>query len=87
MGSGHFFFSSYHAMITVLFILQVIIQLLFSLLSFLLFFIQAYMFKYDSTHGGLKGTVRVVDESTLEINGKQVQVISKRYYSGEFSLE
>ncbi|TYG47667.1 hypothetical protein ES288_D11G358300v1 [Gossypium darwinii] len=38
----------------------------------------AYMFKYDSTHGPFKGTIRVVDESTLEINGKQIQVVSKR---------
>ena len=45
------------------------------------------MFKYDSTHGGLKGTIRVVDESTLEINGKQIQVVNKRYYSGVFVLE
>lgn len=37
------------------------------------------MFKYDSTHGTFKGTLRVVDESTLEINGKQVKVFSKRY--------
>ncbi|KAL0300949.1 UNVERIFIED_CONTAM: Glyceraldehyde-3-phosphate dehydrogenase GAPCP2, chloroplastic [Sesamum radiatum] len=38
----------------------------------------AYMFKYDSTHGPYKGTIRVVDESTLEINGKQIKVSSKR---------
>ncbi|XP_021299446.1 glyceraldehyde-3-phosphate dehydrogenase GAPCP1, chloroplastic [Herrania umbratica] len=38
----------------------------------------AYMFKYDSTHGNFKGTIRVVDDSTLEINGKQIQVASKR---------
>ncbi|TYI42684.1 hypothetical protein ES332_A01G116300v1 [Gossypium tomentosum] len=38
----------------------------------------AYMFKYDSTHGGFKGTIRVVDDSTLEINGKQIQVVNKR---------
>lgn len=37
------------------------------------------MFKYDSTHGPYKGTIRVVDESTLEINGKQIKVSSKRY--------
>ncbi|XP_072963779.1 glyceraldehyde-3-phosphate dehydrogenase GAPCP2, chloroplastic [Typha angustifolia] len=38
----------------------------------------AYMFKYDSTHGLFKGTLKVVDESTLEINGKKVTVTSKR---------
>lgn len=38
----------------------------------------AYMLKYDSTHGVFKGTIRVVDDSTLEINGKQIQVSSKR---------
>ena len=28
--------------------------------------------KYDSTHGTIKGSVKVVDESTLEINGKSI---------------
>jgi len=37
------------------------------------------MFKYDSTHGGFKGTIRVVDDSTLEINEKQIKVTCKRY--------
>ncbi|GER33863.1 glyceraldehyde-3-phosphate dehydrogenase [Striga asiatica] len=38
----------------------------------------AYMLKYDSTHGPYKGTIQVVDESTLEINEKQIKVSSKR---------
>ncbi|KAJ0980816.1 hypothetical protein J5N97_009071 [Dioscorea zingiberensis] len=38
----------------------------------------AYMIKYDSTHGNFKGTINVVDESTLEINGKQIAVTCKR---------
>ncbi|XP_064972093.1 glyceraldehyde-3-phosphate dehydrogenase GAPCP2, chloroplastic-like [Musa acuminata AAA Group] len=38
----------------------------------------AYMFKYDSTHGIFKGTIKVVDGSTLEINGKRIAVTSKR---------
>ncbi|KAH0921641.1 hypothetical protein HID58_021659 [Brassica napus] len=38
----------------------------------------AYMFKYDSTHGNYKGTINVIDDSTLEINGKEVKVVSKR---------
>lgn len=38
------------------------------------------MFKYDSTHGVFDGTIKVVDESTLEINGKTVKVENKRYF-------
>uniref|UniRef100_A0A251SBX2 glyceraldehyde-3-phosphate dehydrogenase (phosphorylating) n=1 Tax=Helianthus annuus TaxID=4232 RepID=A0A251SBX2_HELAN len=38
----------------------------------------AYMLKYDSTHGPFKGTITVVDESTLEINGKHIKVTSQR---------
>ncbi|XP_076939326.1 glyceraldehyde-3-phosphate dehydrogenase GAPCP1, chloroplastic-like [Bidens hawaiensis] len=38
----------------------------------------AYMLKYDSTHGPFKGTINVVDESTLEINGKHIKVTSQR---------
>ncbi|KAK4753351.1 hypothetical protein SAY87_022149 [Trapa incisa] len=38
----------------------------------------AYMFKYDSTHGVFEGTIKVVDDSTLEINGKSVKVENKR---------
>uniref|UniRef100_A0A7N0V983 Glyceraldehyde-3-phosphate dehydrogenase n=1 Tax=Kalanchoe fedtschenkoi TaxID=63787 RepID=A0A7N0V983_KALFE len=38
----------------------------------------AYMFKYDSTHGVFDGTLKVVDESTLEINGKQIKITNKR---------
>ncbi|KAK1440097.1 hypothetical protein QVD17_05922 [Tagetes erecta] len=38
----------------------------------------AYMLKYDSTHGRFKGTITVVDESTLEINGKHIKVSSQR---------
>lgn len=37
------------------------------------------MFKYDSTHGPFKGTIKVLDDSSLEINGKKVKVVSKRY--------
>ncbi|KAL9249424.1 Glyceraldehyde-3-phosphate dehydrogenase GAPCP2, chloroplastic-like protein [Drosera capensis] len=38
----------------------------------------AYMLKYDSTHGVFKGTISVLDNTTLEINGKQIKVTSKR---------
>ncbi|KAJ0105633.1 hypothetical protein Patl1_19198 [Pistacia atlantica] len=40
--------------------------------------IMAYMFKYDSILGVFKGTLKVVDESTLEINEKQIKFFSKR---------
>ncbi|MFS7944072.1 putative glyceraldehyde-3-phosphate dehydrogenase (phosphorylating) [Helianthus anomalus] len=35
------------------------------------------MLKYDSTHGPFKGTITVIDESTLEINGKHIKVTSQ----------
>ncbi|XP_047335090.1 glyceraldehyde-3-phosphate dehydrogenase GAPCP1, chloroplastic-like [Impatiens glandulifera] len=38
----------------------------------------AYMFKYDSTHGVFDGIIKVLDESTLEINGKEVKITNKR---------
>ncbi|KAG8058220.1 hypothetical protein GUJ93_ZPchr0002g24484 [Zizania palustris] len=47
----------------------------------------AYMFKYDSTHGPFKGSITVVDDSTLEINGKKVIITSKRYSLGNFGAE
>ncbi|KAG7652283.1 Glyceraldehyde-3-phosphate dehydrogenase type I [Arabidopsis thaliana x Arabidopsis arenosa] len=46
--------------------------------GFLLPIPQAYMLKYDSTHGNFKGSINVIDDSTLEINGKKVNVVSKR---------
>ncbi|KAK4285659.1 hypothetical protein QN277_002328 [Acacia crassicarpa] len=38
----------------------------------------AYMFKYDSTHGPFNGTIDILDDSTLKINGKQIKVERKR---------
>ncbi|CAH9143477.1 unnamed protein product [Cuscuta epithymum] len=38
----------------------------------------AYMLKYDSTHGVFSGTIKVLDGSTLEINGKAISVTNKR---------
>ncbi|XP_077220366.1 glyceraldehyde-3-phosphate dehydrogenase GAPCP1, chloroplastic-like [Tasmannia lanceolata] len=38
----------------------------------------AYMFKYDSTHGNFKGTIKVVGDNTLEIDGKRIVVTCKR---------
>ncbi|MCO5606846.1 hypothetical protein L7F22_061037 [Adiantum nelumboides] len=38
----------------------------------------AYMFKYDSTHGVYKEDIKVIDESTLEINGHSIKVFGKR---------
>ena len=40
---------------------------------------QAYMFKYDSTHGVSKGSLNIVDDTTLEIDGNSITVNSKRY--------
>ncbi|WOH07153.1 hypothetical protein DCAR_0626582 [Daucus carota subsp. sativus] len=38
----------------------------------------AYMFKYDSTHGVYTGSIKVLDATTLEINGKKIKVTSNR---------
>uniref|UniRef100_A0A453HX36 Uncharacterized protein n=1 Tax=Aegilops tauschii subsp. strangulata TaxID=200361 RepID=A0A453HX36_AEGTS len=38
----------------------------------------AYMFKYDSTDGPFKGSIKVVDDSILEINAKKITTTSKR---------
>lgn len=38
----------------------------------------AYMFKYDSTHGVYKGSLKIVDDTTLEIDGHSITVNSKR---------
>ena len=35
-----------------------------------------YLFKYDSVHGGVDA--KVIDESTIEINGKRVKIFSTR---------
>ena len=43
------------------------------------------MFKYDSTHGPYKGTIKVIDKLTLEIDGK-VSVTSNRYPIGTTEL-
>jgi glyceraldehyde 3-phosphate dehydrogenase len=32
----------------------------------------AYMFKYDSTHGVYKGSLKIVDDKTLEIDGHKI---------------
>ncbi|ERN15902.1 hypothetical protein AMTRI_Chr07g76470 [Amborella trichopoda] len=51
----------------------------------------AYMLKYDSTHGLFKGTIKVLDGTTLEINGKRIAVTSKRDPAeipwGDFGVE
>lgn len=38
----------------------------------------SYMFKYDSTHGVYKGSVKVIDDKTLEIDGHKITVSSRR---------
>ncbi|XP_042381683.1 glyceraldehyde-3-phosphate dehydrogenase GAPCP2, chloroplastic-like isoform X1 [Zingiber officinale] len=51
----------------------------------------AYMLKYDSTHGTFSGSIKVVDESNLEINGKRISVTRKRDPTevpwGDFGVE
>ncbi|XP_039172480.1 glyceraldehyde-3-phosphate dehydrogenase GAPCP2, chloroplastic-like isoform X2 [Eucalyptus grandis] len=55
----------------------------------------AYMLKDDSTHGVFTGTINVIDNSTLKINGKQIKVESKRnpeeipwgYHGAEYVVE
>lgn len=42
---------------------------------------QAYMLKYDSTHGPFKGTINVLSETALEINGKQIAITCNRSVS------
>lgn len=37
-----------------------------------------YMFKYGSTHGPFKGSIKVADDSILEINAKKITITSKR---------
>ncbi|KAJ0087036.1 hypothetical protein Patl1_07363 [Pistacia atlantica] len=49
--------------------------------------IVAYMFKYDSIHGVFKGTLKVVDESTLEINEKDPAEIPWGDYGAEYIVE
>ncbi|KAI3818742.1 hypothetical protein L1987_12559 [Smallanthus sonchifolius] len=41
-------------------------------------FFQPYMLKYDSTHGPFKGTIKVVEKSTSEINGRHIKGTSQR---------
>ncbi|CAA6668609.1 unnamed protein product [Spirodela intermedia] len=45
----------------------------------------AYMLKYDSTHGVFKGTINVLNETTLEINGKRIAITCNRFYVIESS--
>ena len=42
-------------------------------------YLQAYMFKYDSTHGVYKEDIKVVDESTLKIGDHTIKVFGKRF--------
>ncbi|XP_074581011.1 glyceraldehyde-3-phosphate dehydrogenase GAPCP1, chloroplastic-like [Curcuma longa] len=46
----------------------------------------AYMLKYDSTHGTFSGSIKVVDESNLEINGKRISITSKRFLKISYTM-
>ena len=37
------------------------------------------MLKYDSTHGTFRGSINVLDESTLEVNGKPISITCARF--------
>jgi glyceraldehyde 3-phosphate dehydrogenase len=37
----------------------------------------AMLFKYDSVHGRFQGEVKVIDEETISINGKEIKVLKK----------
>ncbi len=39
---------------------------------------QAYMFKYDSTHGIAKADVHAVDDKTLQIDSQTIKVFGSR---------
>ncbi len=39
---------------------------------------QAYMFKYDSTHGIAKADVHAVDDKTLQIGSQTIKVFGSR---------
>lgn len=40
---------------------------------------QAYMLKYDSTHGLLKSDVHAVDDKTLQVGTQTIKVFGCRY--------
>nr|XP_051205339.1 uncharacterized protein LOC127319165 [Lolium perenne] len=67
-------------LVVVLDVVTVVVALLNSVLAVSLHNnkTMAYMFKYDSTHGPFKGSIKVVDDSTLEINGNKITITSKR---------
>jgi len=38
----------------------------------------AHLLKYDSVHGQFPGSVNVVDDTTLEVNGRKIKVLAER---------
>jgi glyceraldehyde 3-phosphate dehydrogenase len=40
---------------------------------------QAYLLKYDSTHGILKSDVHAVDDKTLQVGSQTIKVFGNRY--------
>lgn len=42
------------------------------------------MFKYDSTLGLYTGSIKVLDDTAIEINGKNIKVTSNRQYRCSF---
>lgn len=48
--------------------------------------LQAYLMKYDSTHGILKSDVHAVDDKTLQVGSQAIKVFGCRYELYLFSV-
>jgi hypothetical protein len=41
--------------------------------------IQAYLLKYDSTHGRIKSDVHAIDDKTIQVGSQTIKVFASRY--------
>ena len=65
-------------MLNTTFVFTFLLVLLRELSKSCICILEAYMFKYDSTHGVYQDDIKVVDDSTLEIGGHTIKVFGKR---------